>query len=161
MNKNVDRISFLIEKYNVFDNTDEGMSKLVNYLTLNRRVFTNLASKDDVIFAIVSNEAFDLDVNPLNPHISKTTEEGYGVTNIQYSNQKPRVDVPFDVFNKMVDADPSKNKMYTQWMLNTFIRHIKIGEVDEAKRFFSEDLPLAEEYLKILYVLIFSVEYKH
>ena len=149
MNKNVDRISFLIEKYNVFDNTDEGMSKLVNYLTLNRRVFTNLASKDDVIFAIVSNEAFDLDVNPLNPHISKTTEEGYGVTNIQYSNQKPRVDVPFDVFNKMVDADPSKNKMYTQWMLNTFTRHIKNGETDEAERFFSEDLPLAEEYLKI------------
>ena len=58
-------------------------------------------------------------------------------------------DIPFDVFNKMVDADPSKNKMYTQWMLNTFIRHIKSGEIDEAERFFSEDLPLAEEYLKI------------
>ena len=59
MNKNVDRISFLIEKYNIFDNTDEGMSELVSYLTLNRRIFANLASKDDVIFALelIANSA--------------------------------------------------------------------------------------------------------
>ena len=94
MNKNVDRISFLIEKYNVFDNTDEGMSKLVNYLTLNRRIFTNLASKDDIVFALVSNAAFDLNGNPLNPNISKNTKTDSGVTkiiDIQYGNQKPRV----------------------------------------------------------------------
>lgn len=149
MNKNVDRISFLIEKYNVFENTDEGMSNLVNYLTLNHRIFTDLESKDGIIFALVSNAAFDLNGNQLHPTITKTTKTDSGVIDIQYGNQKPRVYIPFDVFNKMVDADPSKNKMYTQWMLNTFIRHIKSGEIDEAERFFSEDLPLAEEYLKI------------
>tara|TARA_R100000908_G_scaffold25664_2_gene11774 strand:+ start:2638 stop:4122 length:1485 start_codon:yes stop_codon:yes gene_type:complete len=148
-NKSIDRLSFLAEKYNIFDDTDEGMSEVIDYLTLNRRVFTNLASNDDVIFAIVSNEAFDLDGNQLNPNVSKITEEGYGVTNIQCGNQKPRVDIPFNVFNKMVNSDPSKNKMYTQWMLNVFTRYIKNGEYNEAEMFFSEDLPLAKDYLKI------------
>ena len=148
-NKSIDRLSFLAEKYNVFDNTDEGMSELVAYLTLNRRIFTNLASKDDIIFALVSNAAFDLNGNQLHPTITKTTKTDSGVIDIQYGNQKPRVDISFDVFNKMVNADPSKNKMYTQWMLNTFTRYIKSGEIDEAERFFSEDLPLAKDYLNV------------
>tara|TARA_R110000796_G_scaffold61077_2_gene141369 strand:+ start:14273 stop:15757 length:1485 start_codon:yes stop_codon:yes gene_type:complete len=147
--KSVDRLEFLVEKYNVFDDTDEGMSELVSYLTLNRRIFTNLMSKDNIIFALVSYEAFDLDGNKLHPTITNTTEEYFGVIDMQCGNHKSRVDVSFDVFNKMVNADPSKNKMYTQWMLNTFTRYIKNGDIDEAERFFSEDLPLAKDYLSV------------
>ena len=58
-NKSVDRLSFLAEKYNVFDDTDKGMSELVSYLTLNRRLFTNLTSKNNFIFALISYEAYD------------------------------------------------------------------------------------------------------
>ena len=152
-NKSVDRLSFLAEKYNIFDDTDKGMSELVSYLTLNSRLFTNLTSKNNFIFALISYEAYDLEGNLLSNESGGEVKLGSEAEqiNLKYKGNKSkvRVDISFDVFNKMVDADPSRNKMYTQWMLNTFTRYIKSGEYSEAERFFSEDLPLAKDYLRL------------
>ena len=131
MNKNVDRISFLLEKYNVFDDSVEDMGTICNSLTLGCRLIeTTLISKENKVFALLSRKAVDSN----------------GVT-LDSVKKDVRVDVSSSVFNMMVESDPTKNKMYTQWMLNVFTRHVKNGEHDEAERFFSEDLPLAKEYL--------------
>tara|TARA_R100001015_G_C4634558_1_gene201287 strand:+ start:5916 stop:7361 length:1446 start_codon:yes stop_codon:yes gene_type:complete len=131
MDKNVDRISFLLEKYNVFDDSVEDMGTICNSLTLECRLIeTTLLSKEDKVFALLSRKAVDSN----------------GVT-LDGTKKDVRVDVSSSVFNMMVESDPTKNKMYTQWMLNVFTRHVKNGEHDEAERFFSEDLPLAKEYL--------------
>ena len=135
MDKNVDRISFLLEKYNVFDDSLGEMSAICDYLTLKCRLIeTTLLSKENKVFALLSRKAV------LN------TSDSNDMT-LDDAKKDVRVDVSSLVFNMMVESDPTKNKMYTQWMLNVFIRHIKNGEHDEAERFFSEDLPLAKEYL--------------
>tara|TARA_Y100000385_G_scaffold279813_1_gene329953 strand:- start:51 stop:1493 length:1443 start_codon:yes stop_codon:yes gene_type:complete len=132
MNKSMDRLSFLSNKYNVFDNTEEGINSVISFLTDESRLIDTLTSKDNTIFALLS-------------HKSINSKDGF----LSDIKQDIRVDVSLSVFKMMIDSDPSKNKMYTQWMLNVFTRHIKNGKYDEAERFFNEDLPLAEEYLKI------------
>lgn len=62
---------------------------------------------------------------------------------------KKCVGVVSDVFDLMVESDPSNNKMYSQWMLSVFTKLIKNGDIDAAVRFAEEDLPLAKGYLKI------------
>ena len=69
------------------------------------------------------------------------------------------------MFTDIFKADPSENKMFTQWMLNTFHRLLKgykasfndengnvavsehIDTTGEAIRFATEDLPMAKDYL--------------
>ena len=53
------------------------------------------------------------------------------------------------IFEDIVDADPSSNKQYVQWMIKVFMTHIKEGEVEQAIRFLSEDLPEANEFLEV------------
>ena len=53
------------------------------------------------------------------------------------------------IFEDIVDADPSSNKQYVQWMIKVFMSHIKEGEVEQAIRFLSEDLPEANEFLEV------------
>jgi len=53
------------------------------------------------------------------------------------------------IFEDIVDADPSSNKQYVQWMIKVFMTHIKDGEVEQAIRFLSEDLPEANEFLQV------------
>jgi hypothetical protein len=48
------------------------------------------------------------------------------------------------VFSDMIAADPSKNFVFVQWMLNAFVRLIK-ENVKEALRFVTEDLPQASK----------------
>jgi hypothetical protein len=62
---------------------------------------------------------------------------------------KKHISVNYDVFVNMLSADPSNNKMYLQWMLTVFTRLIKNGEIAEAIRFASEDLLQAKEYIEI------------
>lgn len=58
-----------------------------------------------------------------------------------------KVSISYDVFTSMIGADPTENKMFLQWMLNTFSKLLKNGEFVEAARFAEEDLPQANEYL--------------
>ena len=53
------------------------------------------------------------------------------------------------IFEDIVDADPSSNKQYVQWMIKVFMTHIKDGDIEQAIRFLSEDLPEANEFLEV------------
>ena len=71
---------------------------------------------------------------------------GYIVTN---KKGKQNIKVTEEVFEEIVDADPTSNKSFVQWMLGVFSRHLKDGDMDQAVRFLSEDLPEANEYLEV------------
>ena len=53
------------------------------------------------------------------------------------------------IFQDIVDADPSSNKQYVQWMIQVFLNHIKDEDIDQAVRFLAEDLPEANEFLGV------------
>lgn len=130
--KSIDRLSFLAEKFNVFDDTQEGIKDIMEYLTANGYAVSSLESDNKVIYAL----------NSFKPLSSKGEL-------IESDKRERRVDISFKLFNNIVNSDPSTNKKYTQWMLNLFTRHLKEGNETEASRFIFEDLPLAEEYLKL------------
>lgn len=62
---------------------------------------------------------------------------------------KQSVKLSEEIFNDIVAADPSPNKQYVQWMIQVFMRHINEGDIEQAIRFLSEDLPEANEYLSV------------
>ena len=54
-----------------------------------------------------------------------------------------------EIFQDIVDADPSNNKQYVQWMIKVFMNHIKENDIEQAVRFLAEDLPEANEFLDV------------
>jgi hypothetical protein len=62
---------------------------------------------------------------------------------------KQSVKLSEQIFNDIVEADPSPNKQYVQWMIQVFMRHINEGDIEQAIRFLSEDLPEANEFLTV------------
>lgn len=60
-----------------------------------------------------------------------------------------KVSVEYKIFVSMIGADPTPSKICLQWMLNTFTRFLKDKDFIEARRFAIEDLPQANEYLKL------------
>jgi hypothetical protein len=62
---------------------------------------------------------------------------------------KQSVKLSEEIFNDIVAADPSPNKQYVQWMIQVFMRHINEGDIEQAIRFLSEDLPEANEFLTV------------
>ncbi|NIQ13911.1 MAG: hypothetical protein GTO02_05755, partial [Candidatus Dadabacteria bacterium] len=57
--------------------------------------------------------------------------------------------VSYETFYNIVTSDPTKQKIFIQWMLNTFSKLLKNGEIREAERFVEEDLPQAKQYLEL------------
>jgi hypothetical protein len=117
-----DRLKFLSDKFDIFD-------------------FINLESK------IIKLEGSGYDVTK----VSSDSGNCLALISTLYVNDKPKrsFSVSKSIFDTMVDSDPTSNKMYTQWMLNTFTRLLKSEKIVEAIRFAVEDLPLAKEYLEI------------
>lgn len=60
-----------------------------------------------------------------------------------------KIRISDSVFADMVLADPTENKQFLKWMINVFVRLIKEGEIHEAINFATEDLEMANEYLKL------------
>ena len=78
--------------------------------------------------------------------------QGHDGVDVAYSVEKKgkkSYKVTEAVFNDMVEADPSPNKQYVEWMLIVFAKHLKDGDVDQAVRFVTEDLPEASEFLGV------------
>lgn len=117
-----ERLKFLLSKFNIFDETF--LVSKTKKLESDGYDVSTILSHDDDCLAIVS----------------KKEENGKVKTDINISKT---------VFDLMVNSDPAPNKMYTQWMLNTFNRLLKEGSYDNAIRFACEDLPLASNYLVI------------
>jgi hypothetical protein len=70
----------------------------------------------------------------------------YIVTN---KKGKSKVVLTDEIFTDIVDADPTRKKEFVQWMVTVFMRHLKDGEIDQAIRFITEDLPEANEFLGV------------
>ena len=83
-------------------------------------------------------------VEPIENH------EGIDIAYIVTNNKgKQSVKLTDEIFNDIVEADPSRNKQYVQWMIQVFLRHISDGDIEQAIRFLTEDLPEANEFLTI------------
>ena len=83
-------------------------------------------------------------VEPIENH------EGVDIAYIVTNNKgKQTVKLTDEIFNDIVESDPSRNKQYVQWMIQVFLRHISDGDIEQAIRFLTEDLPEASEFLTI------------
>ena len=83
-------------------------------------------------------------VEPIENH------EGVDIAYIVTNNKgKQTVKLTDEIFNDIVESDPSRNKQYVQWMIQVFLRHISDGDIEQAIRFLTEDLPEANEFLTI------------
>jgi hypothetical protein len=83
-------------------------------------------------------------VEPIENH------DGVDIAYIVTNNKgKQSVKLTDEIFNDIVEADPSRNKQYVQWMIQVFLRHISDGDIEQAIRFLTEDLPEASEFLTI------------
>jgi hypothetical protein len=132
-NTAVERISYLAEKFNVFTKEDSIMM-----------TSGNLNNKYHGVY-----DKSVIDINILALYTLKTVDDLP-----IFRDDNPIVNwvgVSVDVFNNMVMADPTKNKIYVQWMLTTFTRYIKDNDLPHAIRFGCEDLPLASEYLDLFH----------
>ena len=83
-------------------------------------------------------------VEPIENH--EGIDIAYIVTN---RDNKQSIKLTEPIFQDIVDADPSSNKQYIQWMIQVFLNHIKDGDIDQAVRFLAEDLPEANEFLGV------------
>lgn len=117
-----ERLKFLSNKFNVF--SIKNLESKVNKLKSDDNIVINIESGDGFCLALISEKVID-------------------------DKSKREINISDYVFDMMVDSDPTPNKMYTQWMLNTFYRLLKSNDIDNAIRFGVEDLPLAKEYLLI------------
>lgn len=124
-----DRLTFIAEQFDVFENTETELLIKINSLKAEGFQPVERRTHSNAVIAIVSTR-----LNEKNRILKK-------------------VSISSDVFTNMIAADPTENKMYVQWMLNVFSRFIKAdGEdseisIEAAIRFVSEDLPQANAYL--------------
>ena len=128
--KNIDvteRLVFLAEQFDVFEDDKEDLETKTNELT-KLGYDVSIVGHGDNIIALVSSKI----------------------------NEKKRilkkVSVSSEIFGQMIDADPTKNKIYLQWMLNILTRLLKdSSEISRftAIRFVTEDLPQSNIYLTL------------
>ncbi len=133
-----DRLTFLAETFDVFENNAEGLEQKSSSLIADGFAPTYVTDGSVVkksntpnILAIVSTKAKMVKANEIEHFLT-------------------RVSVSSDVFSSMIEADPTENKMYLQWMLNLFTRLLKGTDEysrETAIRFAKEDLPQANQYL--------------
>ena len=122
VNKATDRLEFLAQKFDVFETEQASLDAKLAELKIDNYQVKILAF--DSVLALI----YTKDIN---------------------GNIKTCVSVSLDVFSSIIAADPTGNKYCVQWMLNVFTRFLSKGEFDNAKRFVTEDLPLANEYIRI------------
>jgi Leucine-rich repeat (LRR) protein len=130
-NKNItDRLSFLAEKFDIFECSDSDNTKSkIDTLIIDGFEPSVITSLDGGVIAILSIKQNDKRLNPTK-----------------------KISICSDIFSEMIGADPTDNKMYLQWMLTVFTRFVKDGkEVSTASaiRFVKEDLPQANLYLQL------------
>ena len=121
--KSTDRLEFLAQKFDVFETEAVSLDAKLAELKANEYHINSLVNNDSVLALICTKEINE--------------------------NIKTYVSVSLEVFSSIIAADPTGNKSCVQWMLNVFTRLLLKGEFENAKRFVIEDLPLANEYIKI------------
>lgn len=128
---NIDkRIEFLADKFEVY------MSNEIE------NIIDNFEEKGYEVTKVNSKQSYDGDEKNIAIiySIIKNEEKGWVATKTM---------VHEDIFADMIEADPTPNKIYLQWMLTIFTRLLKDGKIGDAIRFSKEDLPLANDYLTL------------
>lgn len=148
---NTKRLNFLRKEFNVIDFTDKQFIEdvFVKHKTEGFEpsiIMSDLAVKESSIedalcFLFIQN-IIDKDIS--GNVIVKTDDNGNVV-----KKTKTIIYMNSSVFDMIIDSDPTVNKSNSQWMLNLFTNYLKKDDIVNAKRFYDEDLPLANKYLKI------------
>jgi len=73
--------------------------------------------------------------------------DGIDIGYIIEKSGKKQIKLTDSTFQLFVDADPSRNKQYVQWIIDIFKKYT-LHDIEEAKRFVTEDLSQATEALK-------------
>lgn len=133
-NKINDRISYLSNKFNVFDSGAKKIEEKFN--KLDKDGYSNkFLTKDGVLTKIHDDVYSEI------------------LAIISYKDNNKIISISDRVFLNMISVDPTFNKSYVQWMLNVFTRFIKDdtnkNNILSAIRFVIEDLPQANEYIKL------------
>lgn len=132
-NKAIDRLAFLSKKFNIFNLKNDYTETDLNEITSHNNFNTINGHNDNVLALRCASEIKK--IKPNGSEVIKTKLDIY---------------ISDDVFNMIIKSDPTLNKIYTQWILNLFLRLLKNEEtINEAIRLVEEDLPLAEVYLKL------------
>ena len=136
-NKGFERIAFLAEKFKVFTQEDFNIVYDKFYLNLDGKI------KPQIEINKIGA--------PIMIYDNKDLLAYYIVDHIDYDGVNIIKDIHIheNVLQNMVQHDPTKNKIYVQWMLTTFVRLIKNDNINEANRFISEDLAQSTEYLRL------------
>jgi|LakMenE18May11ns_1017448.scaffolds.fasta_scaffold9959509_30 Leucine-rich repeat (LRR) protein len=79
----------------------------------------------------------------------KTPEGGLIALILTDEKGKSKVRISEETFNNIVNADPTNNKIYVQWLLKILIEFIKHKDFEEAARFVDEDLPQLSQTLVV------------
>jgi len=169
-----ERIQFLIDSYNVYDT--QSINELENILNKENYQEVQFLTRDGYKKVIVGNNEIKLSkdnnssdlivsVNNLSENngingsnkLTIIKKSVLGVLGLKdYYEKKFVFDtrdfyISDEIFSNMLEADPSNNKMYTQWMLNVFARYSRKYEetnpIVKAIQFSTEDLSMAKEYL--------------
>jgi len=119
------RLSFLLKKYNILSNVDLSDETYKNENNI-ERLYELKNDKGELLG--VYEKAISKESNDIR------------IFNIRLCE---------NVFSNMVEHDPTKKKVYTQWMLNVMTRFIRDNKIDLAIRFNDEDLKHSEKYLRL------------
>jgi hypothetical protein len=154
-----ERLTFLAEKFDVFETekvktTDEAI-KDANTIAADTVEDGDVDRLMEVAMDSIVTEQKTVDLKVDGWKVQEIVGKMNSVIGILSTKSNKRgfpikkVSIHYDVFTAMVGADPTPNKICLQWMLNTFVRLLKNSEWEEARRFYSEDLPQANEYLTL------------
>ena len=147
---NTKRLNFLRKEFNVIDFTDKEAIKDL-FSEYNKKKFepTIVASAratsselDQALCLVFIKEIIEYDISG---NIIRKVDDSGNVVAKQHTD----IYINETVFSAIIDADPTKNKVCSQWMINLFTNYLKDNDIEHARRYYDEDLGLANENLKI------------
>lgn len=152
--KNFAKKLTFIKKYRIFveinlimyDNKNKSQNRLI-FLAKKFEVFT-----DEEFETIIENNKNNEEVKlfPIKNHNDEILAiKWVYLPNKERKRSSIKVTISIRLFKSMIFSDPTENKMFLHWMLNTFVRMIKDDEIKSAIQFADEDLDNAKIYLQL------------
>ncbi len=135
------RLAFLAEKFQVFDEAE--LKEITNLKNKPDKEYYASLELDSSESKFIRRPEIDI-IGTKKKVIAVKISEYLGMGK---KDNKVTVRVADYVFADMVEADPTEQKIYLQWMLNVFTTSIKNGFYGEATNLALEDLQRANEYL--------------
>ena len=153
--ENSERLIYLMKKFNIKTSDELNVLSSDNKSLIKefkKQEQAKIGSKDKLVDDVL------VDVKPgyVEYRITNNSDEIVGLKFsepkvFKLKGKKPDdiIYISAEVFTNMIEADPTDQKMYTQWMLSVFTNLIKKGDTRAASNFVNEDLGAAKEYLTL------------